>query len=80
MAEEESAFEPEVVAEEESAFEPEVVAEEEITPEKFLSIDVDKLSEDDFYKILSFLESEKKRLDENPSSSNPSWIKHKRKQ
>ena len=56
----------EVVAEEESSFEPEVVAEEEITPEKFLNIDVDKLSEDDFYKILSFLESEKKRLDENP--------------
>jgi hypothetical protein len=52
------------VAEEEASFEPEVVAEEEITPEKFVNIDVDKLSEDDFYKILSFLKSENRRLEE----------------
>jgi hypothetical protein len=68
----------EVVAEEESAFEPEVVAEKEMTPEQFMSIDVDELSEDDFYKILSFLESERKRLDEDPSPSSSSWIKHTR--
>ncbi len=69
----------EVVAEEESSFEPEVVAEEEITPEKFVSIDIDKLSEDDFYKILRFLESEKKKLDETTAAPSRSWIKHSRK-
>lgn len=53
----------ETVAEEEASFEPETVAEEEITPEKFVSIDVNKLSDDDFYKILGFLESEKRKLD-----------------
>ena len=53
----------ETVAEEEESFEPEMGAEEEITPEKFVNIDVNKLSEDDFYKILSFLESEKRKLE-----------------
>ena len=53
----------ETVAEEEDAsFEPENVVEEEITPEQFVNMDVNKLSEDDFYKLLGFLESEKKKL------------------
>ena len=53
----------ETVAEEEASFEQETVAEEEITPDQFVNIDVGTLSEDDFYKILGFLESEKKKLD-----------------
>jgi hypothetical protein len=69
----------EVVAEEEVSFEPEVVAEEEITPEKLVTIDVDKLSEEDFYKILGFLESERRKLEGVTTKPAPSWIKHSRK-
>jgi hypothetical protein len=67
------------VAEEEVSFEPEVVAEEEITPEKLVTIDVDKLSEEDFYKILGFLESERRKLEGVTTKPAPSWIKHSRK-
>jgi hypothetical protein len=69
----------EVVAEEESSFEPEVVAEEEITPEKFVNMDIDKLSDDDFYKIFHFLKSEKRKLDGVAPVQNPSWIKYSHK-
>jgi hypothetical protein len=79
VAEAEASFEPEVVAEAEASFEPEVVAEAEITPEKLVTIDVDKLSEDDFYKILGFLESERRKLEGVKTTSASSWIKHSRK-
>jgi hypothetical protein len=52
---------------------------EEMTPEKAVTIDVDKLTEDDFYKILRFLESERDKLEGANVPRTRSWTKNTRK-
>jgi hypothetical protein len=79
VTEETESFNSEVVADEATSFESKDEAVEEATSEQAVPIDVDKLTEDDFYKILHFLESERDKMEGAKKTPVPSWTKYSRK-
>lgn len=79
VTEEPESFNSEIVADEATSFEPKGEAVEEATSEQTVPIDVDKLTEDDFYKILHFLESERDKMEGAKKIPVPSWTKYSRK-
>jgi hypothetical protein len=62
-----------------ASFEANHEAVEGMAPEKAVTIDVDKLTEDDFFKILRFLESERDKLEGVNVPQTRSWTKKTRK-